>query len=256
MANYLSTLRQLIKFKVNRAPKVAAEEESSKVQLSGKSNEFVIIGLGRFGSSLATTLHSRGHDVLAIDFDELLVQRLATHLPHVVQMDATNREGYMELGVGNFDTGVVCIGSDFESNILATVILRQLGVRRVICKARTRTQRDVLMKIGADEVILPEHEAGVRLGRKLSSTGFVDFMQVNKEIGVGEIIAPKNMVGRTLMQSNLREKWGLVAVAIQRADGVIVLPTAQEEIREGDILVLIGRPKDCDAISGNKDFSD
>jgi trk system potassium uptake protein TrkA len=207
-----------------------------------------VIGLGRFGSSLALTLYSQGHDVLAIDADEHLVQRYANQLPHVVHMDVTNKEGLIELGIDTFDTGLVCVGSDFESNILATVLLRQLGVRRVLCKARTRTQRDILLKAGADEVILPEHEAGVRLARRLASVGFVDFMEVNQEISVVELMAPQNMVGRSLERSDLRERYGLVVVAVRRADGVMVLPTAKEIIRQDDILVVIGRPGACDAI--------
>ncbi len=213
-----------------------------------RHNEFVVIGLGRFGSSLAEVLHERGHNVLAIDADATLVQRLSHTLPHVVQMDATNRDAYIELGVGNFDTGIVCIGTDFESNLLATVILRQLGVRRVICKARTRTQREILMKVGADEVILPEHEAGVRLGRMLSSSGFLDYMELHKDISVVEISAPKNVVGHTLIESRLRQKYGVVVVAIRRGDTVISLPTADELIRRGDILVLIGEPNACEAM--------
>jgi trk system potassium uptake protein TrkA len=213
-----------------------------------RHQEFVVIGLGRFGSSLALHLYEQGYDVLAIDVDEHLVQRYSNALPHVVHMDTTNKEGLIELGVDNFDTGVVCVGSDFESNILATVLLRQLGVRRVICKARTRTQRDILIKIGADEVVLPEHEAGVLLARRLTYAGFVDYMEVNKEISVIELIAPVNLVGRSLMKSNLREKHNVVVVAIRRADGVMTLPTADEVIRDGDILVVIGRPSDCDSI--------
>lgn len=226
--------------------------ESVVTATGDKRHEFVVIGLGRFGASLATTLHGYGHGVLAIDSDMRLVQRLSNRLPHVVQMDATNREGYLELGISNFDTGMVCIGSDFESNMLATVILRQLGVRRVICKARTRTQKEILLKIGADEVILPEHEAGVRLGRKLASSGFVDYMEVNKEISVVEMLTPKNLTGLSLLKSNLREKHGLVVVAIRRAEGVIVLPTAQEVIRVGDMLVILGKPGACDAIIQQK----
>ncbi len=222
--------------------------KNRKTPTARKRNEFVIIGLGRFGSSLATLLHERGHHVLAIDADAALVQRLSHHLPHVVQMDATNREAYIELGIGNFDTGIVCIGTDFESNLLATVILRNLGVRRVICKARTRTQREILLKVGADDVILPEHEAGVRLGRKLSSIGFLDYMEVNKHISVVEILAPKTMTGRSLLKSNVRQKYGIVVVAIRREEGVIILPQANEVIREGDILVVIGEPGACDAV--------
>lgn len=222
--------------------------DNRKAKPPQKRNEFIVVGLGRFGSSLATLLHERGHDVLAIDADASLVQRLSHTLPHVVQMDATNREAYIELGAGNFDTGIVCIGTDFESNLLATVILRQLGVRRVICKARTRTQREILLKVGADEVALPEHEAGVRLGRKLSSTGFLDYMQVNKNISVVEIRAPKNLLGHTLVESQLRPKYSVVVVAIRRNDKVISLPTADELIRQGDILVVIGEPNACDVM--------
>ncbi len=213
-----------------------------------KHNEFVVIGLGRFGSSLAELLHERGHSVLAIDSDAALVQRLSHMLPHVVQMDATNRDAYIELGVDSFDTGIVCIGTDFESNLLATVILGQLGVRRVICKARTRTQRAILLKVGADQVVLPEHEAGVRLGRTLSSTGFLDYMEVNKNISVVEIAAPKNLIGHTLIESKLRQKYAVVIAAIQRDDKVISLPMGDELVQKGDILVVIGEPNACDAM--------
>jgi len=106
------------------------------------------------------------------------------------------------------------------------------------------------MKMGADEVVLPEHEAGVRLGRKLASTGFVDYMEVNEEISVVEMKTPSKIVGRALMESGLREKYDLVVVAIRRAEGVLVLPKAQEIIQEGDILVIVGRPYDCESAVG------
>ncbi|MCB0061821.1 MAG: NAD-binding protein, partial [Caldilineaceae bacterium] len=134
---------------------------------SGKVNEFVVIGLGRFGTSVAETLVNYGHNVLAIDHDLHRVQALSTTLPHVMQLDATNIDALRQAGVDNFSTGLVCIGSDFESNILATVLLRRLGVNYVIAKARTRTQKEILLQVGVDQVILPEHEAGVRLARRL-----------------------------------------------------------------------------------------
>ena len=214
----------------------------------GHNHEFIVIGLGRFGASVALTLHEMGHDVVAVDVDEQIVQRLANQLPHTVRMDTTNKEGLLELGVENFDTGIVCVGSDFESNLLATVLLRQLGVRRVICKARTRTQRDILLTVGADEVILPEHEAGIRLARKLGSQGFVDFMEVDQDISVVELVAPKRLVGRSLSKSNLREKHAVNVVAIRRNKGVITPPTPDEIIRGDDSLIVIGQPDACDKI--------
>lgn len=213
-----------------------------------KAQEFVVIGLGRFGSSVASTLHAQGYDVLGIDGDERLVQRLANELPHVVHADATNKEALLELGVDTFDTGIVCIGSDFESNILATVLLRQFGVRRVICKARTRTQQNILLTLGADQVILPEQEAGHQLARALVSSRLVDLMEISQDINVVELITPEYLVNRTLAKSNLREKYGVVVIAIRRQDKAIMLPSAQETIQKDDILVVMGDPKDCEQL--------
>ncbi|MCB0190110.1 MAG: TrkA family potassium uptake protein, partial [Caldilineaceae bacterium] len=141
---------------------VAANRLHLDHRRGAKTNEFVIIGLGRFGTSVAETLVNYGHNVLAIDQDLDRVRALSTTLPHVMQLDATNIDALRQAGVDSFGTGLVCIGSDFESNILATVLLRRLGVEHVIAKARTRTQREILLQVGVDEVILPEHEAGVR----------------------------------------------------------------------------------------------
>ncbi|MDQ7029480.1 MAG: TrkA family potassium uptake protein [Ardenticatenia bacterium] len=149
----------------------AQEEHPLSPHPRRQEREFIVIGLGRFGTSLAGALVQQGHDVLAVDVDYRRVQALSTELPHVVQLDATNIDALREVGADHFDTGVVCIGTNFESNLLATVLLRKLGVRRVITKARTRTQREILLQVGADEVILPEHEAGVRLARRLLGGG-------------------------------------------------------------------------------------
>ncbi len=241
MATFKSLLQSFLKEK---------PAKSKVIPHNNERKEFVIIGLGRFGASLATTLYSYGHGVLAMDADMRLVQRLSKELPHVVQMDATNKAGYEELGIGNFDTALVCVGSDFEVNMLATVILQQIGVKRIICKARTRTQKDILLKIGANEVILPEHEAGVRLGQRLAATGFVDYMAINEEISVVEMKAPANVVGKNLMESQLRQKYHLVVVAIRRTNSVIVLPKADEVILQDDILVVLGRPGDCESVVG------
>lgn len=208
-------------------------------------NEFIIIGLGRFGTSLAMTLNAYDHEVLAIDSDPKRVQQLSHVLPHVIQLDVTDIDALVEIGVESFDTGIVCIGSDLEANLLATVNLRKLGVRRVISKVRTLTQQDILLKVGADEVILPEHEAGVRLGRKLAAVDFVDFMDLSKDTGVVEIIAPEKYVGQSLKQSQIRQRYGLSVVAIRRGEDVIISPSADEIIRQNDILVVLGRTADC-----------
>jgi trk system potassium uptake protein TrkA len=211
-------------------------------------NEFIIIGLGRFGTSLAMTLNAYGHDVLAIDSDMKRVQQVSQVLPHVFQLDATNIDALKEVGAGSFDTGVVCIGTYFEANLLATVSLRKLGVRRVITKAITTTQQDILVRVGADEVILPEHEAGVRLARRLAAIDFVDFLELGADKGVVEIITPPQLAGKSLKQAEIRQKYGLAVIAIRRDDDVIVSPQAEEVILEKDILVVLGRIANCEKL--------
>lgn len=214
-----------------------------------KKQEFVVIGLGRFGTSVAQTLLEYGYSVLAIDHDLARVQALSTQIPHVIQLDATNVDALRQAGVDAFDTGLVCIGTDFESNLLATVLLRRLGVKRVITKARTRTQREILLRVGADEVILPEHEAGVRLGRKLASGHFIDYIEVSKDVGVVEMLIPASFWGKTFAEAELRQRYGLNAVAVRRGDELIVAPTASFRMERDDILVVIGRIQDAERLS-------
>jgi len=215
---------------------------------AGDHNEFIVIGLGRFGTSLAMTLNAYGHDVLAIDSDPKRVQQVSQVLPHVIQLDATNIEALREVGSEAFDTGVVCIGNDLEANLLATVSLSKLGVRRVIAKARTTTQHDILLKVGADEVVLPEHEAGVRLARKLAAVDFVDFMELTEDTGVVEIVTPEQFVGKSLRETEIRQRYKLTIVAIRRGEAVIISPGASEVIQEDDILVVLGRTVDCEKL--------
>ncbi len=218
-------------------------------QRSGKTNEFVIIGLGRFGTSVAETLVHYGHNVLAIDHDLDRVRALSTTLPHVMQLDATNIDALRQAGVDNFSTGLVCIGTDFESNILAAVLLRRLGVNQVIAKARTRTQREILLQVGVDQVILPEHEAGVRLARRLAASHFIDYLEVANDVGIVELLAPPSFWDRTLAECNLRQRYGLTAIAVRRGDELIVSPSAAFRIESNDILVVLGKLEDAERLN-------
>ena len=214
-----------------------------------KMEEFVVIGLGRFGTSVARTLVSYEYNVLAIDVDMQRVQDLSTVLPNVIQLDSTNMDSLRQAGVDAFDTGIVCIGSDFESNILTTVLLRKLGVGRVLAKARTRTQREILLRIGADEVVLAEHEAGVRLARRLAAGHFIDYLEVSKDVGVVELLAPPSFWGHTLAESDLRQRYGLNAVAVRRDDELIAIPSGSFRIEENDVLVVLGKIEDAERLN-------
>lgn len=214
------------------------------------SREFLVVGLGRFGTSLARRLVEQGHDVLAIDVDYQRTQQLSRDLPHIVQIDATNADALNELGVDNFDTAVVCIGHDFESNLLATVLLRKLGVRRVITKAGTKTQKEILLQVGADEVILPEHEAGARLAQRLIASGFVDYLQLSPEIGVVEMKVPEILHGRTLADIDLRREYGITVLAIRHGNGFQFNPPGETHLEAGDELLVVGNIGECERLSG------
>lgn len=213
------------------------------------AKEFLIIGLGRFGTGLARTLLASGHEVLAVDSDFATVELRASDIPHVVQLDSTKIEALREIGAEHFDTAVVCIGSDFEANMLTTVSLKKLGVPQILAKARTRTQREILMQIGAEEVILPEHEAGVRLGRRLSGMGFVNYLEVSPDFSIVDMLAPERYFGHTLAEADLRNKYGLTVIAIRRDDDMIVNPAASFKINAGDEFIVVGSMSDAERMT-------
>lgn len=231
------------------------EHESGKQPSNTRSSkparrEFLVVGLGRFGTSVANALLREGHEVLAIDIDFRRVQELSKELPQIVQIDATNLEALREIGADHFDTAVVCIGYNFESNLLATVLLRKLGVRRVITKAGTRTQHDILLQIGADEVILPEHEAGTRLAQRISTASFVDYYQLGPDLGVVEMQAPAHMFGRTLAEADIRRAYRLTVLAIRRNGEFHLNPSGETAIEAGDELLVLGKVDDAERLSG------
>lgn len=220
----------------------------SPFRKGGRQSEYVVIGLGRFGTAVATTLVEHGRTVLAIDSNHDRVQALSGELPHVVQLDATNIDALRQAGVESFDTGLVCIGTDFENNLLSTVLLRQLGVQRVIAKALTITQREILLKVGADEVILPEHEAGRRLGRKMAIDHLIDYLEVGNDVGIVELLAPPSTWGHSLSELSLRQRYGLTVIAVHRGDDLIVSPSASFNLKEEDIVVVLGRMEDAERL--------
>lgn len=204
--------------------------------------QVVIIGLGRFGSSMASTLFSMGHDVLAIDTDEREIQRISSEVTHAVQADATNETILKELGVANFDVAVVAIASDIQSSVLSTILLKKLGVRYVIAKAENELHGSILGKIGADKVILPEREMGTMVAHALTLTDVLDYIPVTASYGVAKLVAPTCFVGKTFSELGLgREgKRGVAVLLIQREKQIIITPDRAEIVHLGDILILAG----------------
>lgn len=203
--------------------------------------EYLIIGLGRFGSSLAVKLDEMGYEVLATDSDPKVTQHLSTRLPQVVTADATTRDALKALGAEAFHTAVVCIGTDFESSVLVTTTLKhEFHVKRLIAKAVSSRQRDVLLRVGADHVILPEHESGVRLAVELTSgAGVVERLELDEGLSVSSLVCPTVLHGRSPRQADLRAKFGVTLLMIK---GVrhIQHPDPDEVLQAGDILVVMG----------------
>ena len=206
--------------------------------------QFLIIGLGRFGSSIAKTIYEIGHDVLAIDKDEEKVQEISDYVTHAVQMDSTDESILKTLGVTNFDVAVVTIGSNLQDSVMATLILKELGVKYIIAKANNELHAKVLTKIGADKVVLPERDMGTRVAHNLVSSNILDYIELSEEYSILEIEAIKEWFNKSLKEIEIRKKHGINVVAIKRGEKVNISPSAEDIIKENDVLVALGSAKD------------
>lgn len=214
------------------------------------NKQFVIIGLGRFGSSIAKTLYSLGNDVLAIDKDEDIVQEIADSVTHAVQLDATDENALRSLGIRNFDVAVVTIGDNIQSSIMATLLVKELGVKYIIAKGHSDLHAKVLYKIGADRVVLPEKDMGIRVAHNLVSANILDYIELSDEYSVMEIQVLDEWAGKTLKELKLRSKYGINVMAIKRGDEVNLSPAADDIIEENDIIVAIGSAEDLSKLEG------
>ncbi|MFZ5755209.1 MAG: potassium channel family protein, partial [Bacillota bacterium] len=183
--------------------------------------QFAVIGLGRFGTSVAKTLSALGHDVLAIDSSESAVQAVVHDVTHAVQADARDEETLKALGIRNFDVAVVAIGHELEANILITVMLKEMGVKYVVAKAQTALHGKVLERIGADKIIYPEKDMGIRLAHNLVTSNVMDFIELSPGYSIVEIIAPFAYTNKTLGELNLRARFGISVMAIKKKDNII-----------------------------------
>ncbi len=203
-------------------------------------HEFAVIGLGRFGSAVALNLTERGYSVLGVDRDPQIVQGLADRLTQIVALDSTNEDALRAVDIASFDTVVVAIGTHFENNLMTTVTLKSLGVRRVVCKAVSERQQQILVRVGADEVVLPEHEAGARLAWRLAEPRVLDHLELGAGFSVAEVRVPQWLVGQSLMMSGLRKRYNINVLAIRRAGQMIVTPPADMLFARDDMILIIG----------------
>jgi len=205
---------------------------------------FVVIGLGRFGTSVAKTLGELGHEVLAIDNNEALVEAIMNDVTHAVQADARDEETLRALGVRNFDAAVVAIGDNIETNILVTIMLKEMGVKYVVSKAQTPLHGKVLDRIGADKIVFPEKDMGVRLAHNLVASNILDFIEMSPDYSIIEIKAPAKFINKSLGELNLRANYGISVMTIKKPQEVVVAPGADTLIGVGDTMVIISKYED------------
>ena len=203
------------------------------------SQQFLVLGLGRFGGALATTLVDVGHEVLGVDADAKRVQLYRDLLTHVVEADTTSVAALRQLGAGDFQTAVVSIGTDIEASILTTAALVDLGVPRIVAKAVSEAHGKILQRVGAHRVVFPERDTGVRVGHSLTGN-IMDYIQLDPGFALVETRAPHELVGKALGEAQVRQKYGITVVCIKPAGGSFTYATPDTVIREGDILVVAG----------------
>lgn len=213
--------------------------------------QFAVIGCGRFGSSLAKTLYQLGHEVLAIDNNEHAIQELADHVTHAVQINASDEVSLKALGIRNFDVVIVSIGSDIQSSILTTLLTKEIGAKFVVAKAHDELHAKILYKIGADRVVLPERDMGVRVAHNLVSPNILDYIELAPDFSVAEITPLSGWIGKELKEINLREKYGVNIMAIKHKSEVNISPNSRYVVSADDIIIVVGHNDDIQKIKKN-----
>ena len=201
---------------------------------------YVVIGLGKFGTAVAERLYELDNEVLAIDECTESVQRIENKVTYAVVADARDENVLRSLGVKNYDCAIVAIGTDLAASVITTLNLKELGVPQVICKATDETQKRALEKIGADRVLIPEREIGIKLAQTISSTSILDFIELSKEYGIAELPTPAHWAGKTLRELNVRAKYGVNIIALKSGSKVNVSPAADAVLQADAVLVVVG----------------
>ena len=204
-----------------------------------RRKQFLVAGLGLFGTSVALTLQQMGYEVYTLDSEESLVQVLSTQLNYVVCGDASDKKTLQSLPLEDIDVAVVAIGN-VERNMMCTMLLKELGIKQVVAKAINNLHGAMLNKIGADKVVYAERDMGERVAHNLISAGVMDYIELSSEISVMSLAIPAEFVGKNLIEADLRRRYDVNVVAIKRDGRTIVNPKAQEVFQPGDEIIVLG----------------
>jgi len=208
------------------------------------NKQFAVIGLGRFGSSVANTLYSMGGQVLGIDVDEDKVRAVIQFTTRAVAADATDEQVLRSLAIRNFDVVIVAIGGSIQASIMVTLLAKELGVKYVVAKAQNELHGKILYRVGADRVVFPERDMGFRVARNLVSSSILEYIELSQDVGMLEMVVPQKMVGKELRQLDLRNRFNINVIAIKRGEHVNITPRADDCIEKDDVLVVVGLKED------------
>ena len=206
--------------------------------------QYAVIGLGRFGTSIARRLHEAGQEVLGIDVNEERVEDAELFVTHAVVADTTEEKALTSIGISNFDCAIVAIGNDMQSSILTVSLLKELGIKKVIAKALGKRHGQVLEKVGADWIIYPERDMGERVANQLLSPNMLNYIELSKEHSIEEIMIPSKMAEKSLRDLDIRAKYNVSVIAIVREGEIIISPSPDQIIHKEDLLVMIGNRED------------
>lgn len=210
--------------------------------------QFCIIGCGRFGATVANKLTELGCEVMVIDTDEETIQNISNDVTYAVQADATDENSLKSIGVRNFDVVIISIGENIQSSILVTLMVKELGVKHIVAKAQNELHGKVLSKIGANRIVYPEKEMGIRIAKNLVSDNILDYIELAPDYSIMEVLALEEWLGKNLMEINMRARYGVNVMAIKHGTEINIAVTADNTIKEGDILVVIGHNDDLKKI--------
>ena len=199
---------------------------------------YAVFGLGRYGIAVAKELVENGREVIAVDNDEKIVNDVAAYLPVCKCADVTDAEVISRLGIGNIDTVIVCMASNLEASVMAVTLCKEAGVKTVIAKCSNEMHQKILLRVGADQVVFPENESGIRLAKNLLSSGFIDMISLSKDVSMVEIDVKDEWCGKNLIELNLRKKYGLNIVAIKKGERVNV-SINPEQVLDGESSLIV-----------------
>ena len=200
---------------------------------------YAVFGLGRYGLAVARELVDNGMEVIAVDIEEKIVNDAAAYLPVCKCADISDSEVISRLGIGNIDTAIICMASNFEASVMAITLCKDAGVKTVIAKCASEMQQKILLRVGADQVVFPENESGIRLAKNLLSSGFIDMISLSKDVSIVEIDVKDEWCGKNLIELNLRKKYGFNIVAIKKGEKVNVTINPEQVLDAQTTLIVI-----------------